>query len=203
MSDTELNFQDIYSTFHPKMLHYLTRLVGEREAEDLTQEVFMKVNQALEGFRGESSFSTWIYRIATNAALDRQRSPSFQRTVRDRSTEERAAETADMDVWTGQKMISFDRQLIRTEMNECIRDFIFRLPADYRTVVILKEIEGFKNREVAEILGVSLDTVKIRLHRARARLKREFEAHCSFYRDERNVFSCDLKTALRDFKEST
>lgn len=203
MGDGKLNFQDIYGTFHPKILHYLTRLVGGREAEDLTQEVFIKVSRALEEFRGESSVSTWIYRIATNAALDTQRSPSFQRTAGDLSTEEREAETADKDVWTGQKIIPLDRQLIRKEMNECIRDFIFRLPPDYRAVVVLREIEGFKNREVAEIIGVSLDTVKMRLHRAKALLKKQFEAHCSFYRDERNVFSCDLKTALRGFKEST
>jgi RNA polymerase sigma-70 factor (ECF subfamily) len=203
MSDGKLNFQDIYNAYHARILRYLKRLVGEREAEDLTQEVFIKVSGALEGFRGESSVSTWIYRIATNAAMDRQRSPSFQRAAGDLSTEEREAEAADKNVWTGQKIIALDRQLIRKEMNECIRDFIFRLPSDYRTVVILREIEGFKSRETAEILGISLDAVKIRLHRARVLLKKEFEAHCNFYRDERNVFSCDLKTALRDFKKST
>ena len=198
-----MNFQDIYNAFHPKILRYLRRLVGELEAEDLTQEVFIKVSGALEGFRSESSLSTWIYQIATNAALDRQRSPYFQRMIRDRSAEEREEETPDTDAWTGQKIIPLDQQLIRKEMNECIRDFIFQLPVDYKTVVVLSELEGFKNREIAEILGVSLDTVKMRLHRARALLKKEFESHCTFYRDERNVLSCDLKTALRNLKKST
>lgn len=203
MSDKKLKFQEIYSIFHPKVLHYLTRLVGESDAEDLTQEVFIKISRSLEGFRGESSLSTWIYRVATNAALDKQRSTSFQSRRGELSTEEKETETAEKDLWTGQKIIPLDQQLIRKEMNQCIRDFIFRLPANYRAVVILSEIEGFKNREIAEILGTSLDTVKIRLNRARAQLKKEFETHCSFYHDERNVFSCDLKTALRDFKKST
>jgi RNA polymerase sigma-70 factor (ECF subfamily) len=203
MSVSKVDFQDVYSTYYPKILHYLRRLVGVSEAEDLTQDVFLKVSQALEGFRGESSLSTWIYRIATNTALDRQRSASFQRAVQDRSTEEKKAEAEDQDVWTRQKRIPLVQQLIHKEMHECIRDFIYRLPAGYRAVVILGELEDFKDREIAEILGVSLETVKMRLHRAREFLKKEFEAHCNFYHDERNILSCDLKSALKDYKEST
>jgi RNA polymerase sigma-70 factor (ECF subfamily) len=59
--------------------------------------------------------------------------------------------------------------------------------------VVLSELEGFRDDEIAEILEVSIHTAKIRLHRARARLKRELENHCNFYRDERNEFACDLK----------
>jgi RNA polymerase sigma-70 factor (ECF subfamily) len=81
MDDSELEFQKIYDAFQPKILRYLIRLVGENEAEDVTQEIFVKVSQALENFRGESKLSTWLYRIATHAALDRLRSPSFQRIV--------------------------------------------------------------------------------------------------------------------------
>jgi RNA polymerase sigma-70 factor (ECF subfamily) len=65
---------------------------------------------------------------------------------------------------------------------------------DYRTVIILSEIRDLKNQEVADILGISLDAVKIRLHRARARLKKEFEAGCTFYRDEDNELACDRKS---------
>ena len=69
-------------------------------------------------------------------------------------------------------------------MNACIREFIERLPPNYKMVMVLSELEGFKNDEIAEILGLSLDTVKIRLHRAREKLRKELEAGCSFYRDE-------------------
>jgi RNA polymerase sigma-70 factor, ECF subfamily len=78
-------------------------------------------------------------------------------------------------------------------MNSCIRNFIENLQENYRTVVILSELEGLKNKEIAEILNVSLDTVKIRLHRARTQLRKKLESNCNFYRDEQNELSCDLK----------
>jgi RNA polymerase sigma-70 factor (ECF subfamily) len=78
-------------------------------------------------------------------------------------------------------------------MNRCIRNYIEQLPEDYGTVLVLSEVEGFKNREIAEILEVSLDTVKIRLHRARAKLKESLGTHCNFYLDERSELACDRK----------
>jgi len=204
MSDNELEFQKIYDTFQPKIHRYLTRLVGEHEAEDLTQEVFTKVSQGLKNFRGESQLSTWIYRIATNIAFDRLRNPSFQQMIQKRlssdSTEEGKISTENV-VWTSERTPTIDQQLIRKEMNECIQNFIEKLPENYRTVLVLSELEGLKNREIAEILQVSLDTVKIRLHRARAKLKKELEIHCSFYRDERNELACDLKSAFEEFQK--
>lgn len=205
MSHDELEFQKIYDIFRPKILRYLTRLVGEYEAEDLTQEVFVKVSQALKTFRGESQLSTWIYRIATNAALDRLRSPSFQRMAQKRlsndSTASDRVQAEDKDVWTGEKTPLVEQQVIRKEMNKCIRNFIEKLPEDYRTVIMLSELEDLQNREIAEVLGASLDTIKIRLHRARAKLKEELETNCSFYRDERNELACDLKSALKEFRK--
>jgi RNA polymerase sigma-70 factor (ECF subfamily) len=63
--------------------------------------------------------------------------------------------------------------------------------------VVLSELEGFKNEEIAEILGVSIHTAKIRLHRARAGLKKELEIQCNFYRDDRNEFACDRKESTK------
>lgn len=182
MDANELEFQRIYDTFQPKILRYLTHLAGESEAEDLTQETFVKINQGLENFRGESQLSTWIYRIATNAALDKLRSPSFQR-IAQASLSEDLDETkiADKVICTEEKKPLIEQQLIREEMNKCIRSYIEKLPENYRTVLILSEWEGLKNNEIAEILGVTLDTVKIRLHRARSKLKEELETHCEFY----------------------
>jgi len=204
--DAELEFEKLHNTFRPKILRYLTRLVGEHEAEDLTQEVFIKVSRALKTFRGESQLSTWIYRIATNGALDRLRSFSSQRMAQKRLSNDSIAEgeieIEDKNVWTGEKAPSIETLLIREEMNECIRDFIENLPPDYRTVIVLRELEGLKNKEIAETLGVTLDTVKIRLHRARVKLKKELETHCSFYRDERNQLACELKSAFEGFRKS-
>ena len=70
MIESEPDFGKIYEDFRPRILRYLTRLVGEGEAEDLAQEVFVKIDRGLKTFRGESRISTWIYRIATHAAIE-------------------------------------------------------------------------------------------------------------------------------------
>ncbi len=201
---TDLDFQSIYKTFHPKIVRYRAHMVGWHDAEDVTQEVFVKVNQGLSSFKGESQVSTWIYRIATNSALDKLRSPSFRQTGRQSLSEdligESEIEIVDKNAWTGENAPSIETSAVRKEMNQCIRGVVGKLPESYRTVVVLSELEGFRDDEIAEILGVSLNTAKIRLHRARARLKKDLEAHCNFYRDDRNEFACDLKGSSESTK---
>ena len=181
----QLEFQDIFADFQPKILRYLSRMVGEMEAEDLTQETFVKVSQAFESFRGESKLSTWIYRIATNTALDRMRSPSFQRNASadqmDMLKLEDIGEMPDCDPVSGEKTIPLERQCVKDEMGRCLLGYIDKLPESYRTVLLLSDMEALSNKEIAEILGVSLDTIKIRLHRARERLREELLSHCEFY----------------------
>lgn len=200
MCDTSVDFRQIHDIYRPKILRYLTRLVGKPEAEDLTQTVFVKISEGLKNFRGEASLSTWIYRIATNAAVDRLRSQSTQRAVAvplpAPSISEDNVDADKHDVSADEGTPSVDTDVIRVEMNECIKQFIDYLPKGYRTVIVLSDIEGFKNNEIADILDVSLDTVKIRLHRARQQLKKELEAGCDFYRDERNEFACDHKSEV-------
>ena len=201
MQSGELEFRRIYADFQPRILRYMGRMVGEREAEDLTQEVFVKVNRALDGFRGESSLSTWLYRIATNAALDRRRSPSFRRSTPRELADEAGemgdeAESGRGEARAGERAPSAEEQLVRKEMNECIRDYVEKLPDNYRTTLVLSELEGLKDGEIAEILGVSLETVKIRLHRARAKLKRELMLHCDAVWVEDNEFLPDLRCVL-------
>jgi len=196
MNAGETKLREIYAVFQPKILRYLTCMVGESEAEDLTQEVFIKIGPALEGFRGEASLSTWIYRIATNTALDRLRSSSFQRATLnslDQQSPTCEPEMDDKNVWTGEKTPPVEHQIFRKEMNDCVQGFIENLPEDYRTVLILNEFEGLRNKEIAEILEISLSTVKIRLHRARERLKNELMANCDSYWVENNEFFPELK----------
>jgi RNA polymerase sigma-70 factor (ECF subfamily) len=206
MSERTLEFQEIYETFQPKILRYLARLVGEDEAEDLTQETFVKVNQALENFRGESKLSTWLYRIATNTALDRLRSPSFREAAAVKlpsdAIEKDEPELDDRNAWTGEKTPLVEPQIYRKEMSACIRDFIGKLPESYRTVLVLSEMESLSNHEIAEILGVSLDTVKIRLHRARAKLRQELETHCDSDWVEGNEFLPDLRQVSRKSRKT-
>ena len=200
MANDKPEFRKIYEEFHQRISSYLERMVGKNDAEDLTQEVFVKVNNGLNEFKGESNLSTWIYRIATNAALDRIRSRAFResKTTMPLPVAHEETEAAEAGALVADMSLSAEREAVRNEMNECIREFVDRLPADYRTVIILSEIKDLRNQEVADILGLSLDAVKIRLHRARARLKAEFEAGCDFYHNEDGQLACDRKKRMKE-----
>jgi RNA polymerase sigma-70 factor (ECF subfamily) len=181
-----VDFKSVHDKFRPKVLQYLTRLVGEWDAEDLTQSVMLKVSDGLPGFRGESCIATWIYRVATNAALDKLRSTKAQRAHVLLPIEGPADVEHDLEDLHGvveAQAPSAEAVVMRAEMSACIRGFVDRLPENYQTVIALSDLEGFKLSEVAAILGVSLETVKIRLHRARARLRSDLEAGCDFYCD--------------------
>lgn len=185
---TSAEFQRIHDSFRPRVLRYLTRLVGGREAEDLAQSVMLKVSNGLPGFRNESSLSTWIYRIATNAARDRLRLPPED------PVPAAEAESGKDAVPLEEPAPSVESTAIRAEMSACIRDFVDHLPEPYRVVMVLSEIEGFKDAEIAAILGVSPGTVKIRLHRAREKLRDDLREGCSFQRDEDMGLACDRKS---------
>jgi RNA polymerase sigma-70 factor (ECF subfamily) len=196
MDDLALDFHEIYAAFYPKITGYLRRLVGDAEAEDVAQDVFVKVSRALPDFRGESRLSTWVYQIATNAARDRLRSPSFRQTARecpaDVSAEGGETELADRDALTGKPALSVEGQVVRQEMDACIQEFMMKLPEDYRIVLALSDLEGLKDRQIADILGIKLGAAKIRLHRARERLRKELVEHCDSYWVEGNEFVPNL-----------
>jgi len=192
-SETE-GFEAIHSSYRPRIVRYLTRLVGPDAAEDLTQEVFVKVSRGLLNFKGDAKLSTWIYRIATNIATDRLRSRSFKQTQSDKAISPQEGSVEDTNALPDEKSPSIERQLMRDQMSSCVNDYINALPENYRAVVILSDIEGLTNQEIAEVLDVTLDTVKIRLHRGRAKLKEELKAGCRFDRDEDDVLICDPKS---------
>ena len=178
-------FDRIYAEHHARILRYLTRMVGAQDAEDLAQEVFIRAARSYDDFRHEAKIETWLYRIATHVAVDRLRGTASRReTLLGQELDEVAAD--------GQESVSsLEEKTLRRAANECIRNVIYGLPENYRTPLILSELEGFTNREIAEILDVSLDTVKIRLHRAKEQLKQALLDACQFSRDERNELTCD------------
>jgi RNA polymerase sigma-70 factor (ECF subfamily) len=94
-----------------------------------------------------------------------------------------------------------DTLLIRKDMNECIRGLVNDLPENYQAVLVLADLECYSNAETADVLGLSLDTVKIRLHRARLQLKKSMARACHLYRDGRNEFSCDRKSTVLELKK--
>jgi len=183
----------LYSTWAPGIRRYLARLVGEAEADDLAQEVFVRACRGLSRFRAESRVSTWLYRIATHVAIDRLRAPSFQRQV--------ASEGAkDPDVLAPANAGGQDdpeSRAARGEMRRCILDVVAELPQGQRAVLLLSEVGGLTDREAAIALGVSLEAAKIRLHRARQRLRSLLQSRCDFYRDDRNEFACEPQARPR------
>ena len=178
-------FDRIYAEHHARILRYLTRMVGAQDAEDLAQEVFIRAAKAYDGFRHEAKIETWLYRIATHVAVDRLRGTALRRET---MLGEELGEVAEDGREAGSTL---EEKTLRRAANECIRNVIYGLPENYRTPLILSELEGFTNREIAEILEVSLDTVKIRLHRAKDKLKKALLDACQFSRDERNELTCD------------
>ena len=194
MMPPEYGFKIIYDEYYQKIVQYLTRIVGPNDAEDITQDVFDKVSRSIREFRGDSKLSTWIYRIATNTAIDRLRSAAYKDSSKHGPIEE-AAGLEDQSDWTAPKPTTTDQTVIRKEMSECVIEFVDNLPSDYKTVIVLSELEGLANKEIAEILGISLENVKARLHRARAKLKATLNEGCDFYHNEQNTLACDRKSS--------
>lgn len=194
-------FQKIHSEFRPRIFRYLCRMAGEADAEDICQEVFVKVSNALSGFRGESSLSTWIYRIATNTAHDHIRSAlSRHASLHTEISDADDALAGEAVINQVDSMLLPDTLLIHKDMNDCIRGIVDSLPELYRSALVLSDLEGLTNSEIAGVLGISMDAVKIRLHRARTMLRKKLEKKCVFYRDERNELACDRKPLSLKFR---
>ena len=148
---SETEFKKVYNEFYPKILKYLSRIAGEEDAEDVAQTVFEKISQNLDDFKGDSKLSTWIYRIATNTTIDKMRSSYHKHASRQKPLDD-ISNAEDKNIWTRKSKTSTDQKIIKKEMQDCIREFIERLPQDYKTVLTLKDLEGFTNSEIAEIL---------------------------------------------------
>lgn len=183
------DFDSIYKEFQQRIYRYLSNLTCEEDALDLTQAVFLKVSRSLDSFREQSSLSTWIYRIATNTAHDYAASS----LAKQKGAEQLFDDDGSIDNLPDTGLSGIDREYIRREMNACIRGVVNQLPESYRTVLLLSEFEERANSEIAEILSISIDTVKIRLHRGRTALRKAMESQCSLYHDERNELMCDRK----------
>ncbi|UCC85822.1 MAG: sigma-70 family RNA polymerase sigma factor [Anaerolineales bacterium] len=185
------DFSNVFDEFQRPIYNYLLRLTqNHAQAEDLTQETFIRVHRSLPTFRGDASLTTWIYRIATNVSLDHFRRRATRQAKAALSLEETQSERE----WVVDENAPAPEQVAsQSEMSDCVQRFIWRLPPSYRTVMVLHDLQGLKNREIADVLDCSLHTVKIRLHRARKKLRAILDAGCDFAHDERNVFVCEPK----------
>ncbi len=176
-------FEDVARELSGPLLRYLQRLTGKSAiANDLLQETLSRIAMGLGGFEGRSSLRTWAFSVASRVAADHFRRPETRLHIVDVDEMPEVGEEADVD-----------ERLIIDEMNACVRGVIDGLPADYRTALVLHDLEGLTAAETAQVCGCSLETAKIRIHRARRRLRQSLEGQCTFYRGRDGGVRCDRK----------
>ncbi len=149
-------FERLYRRHQGRVYSLACRMAGEQDAPELTQDVFVRAWQKLETFRGDAAFGSWLYRVAVNVAYAH---------LRKRTTERRR--TADPEIPLALARGPRDGAEIRLDFEVAIE----RLPAGAREVFVLHDVEGYKHREIAEMIGITAGTSKSQLHRARMLLR--------------------------------
>lgn len=142
------------------------RMTGSSEdSRDLTQDIFFRAYKSIRNFRGDSKFSVWLYRLASNACIDflRRRKEELSLTVTDEDGEVREFEIPDA-------RYSPETEFERQQLKEAVNRGLLRLPADQRQILIMRDINGLQYDAIGEILEIPEGTVKSRLHRARRNL---------------------------------
>ncbi|MGD0548000.1 MAG: sigma-70 family RNA polymerase sigma factor [Terracidiphilus sp.] len=162
----EAAFNFLAEKYHRPIIHFLFRMVRNQAiAEELAQEVFLRVYRARQSYRAEAKFSTWLYRIAANLAVNHARDTKHERTVQyvylDAPDEETGAapEVAD-------GALSVEQQLLRAERMKAIRAKVRSLPERQRMAVLMHKYQGMDYREIGEVLKLSESAVKSLLFRA-------------------------------------
>jgi RNA polymerase sigma-70 factor (ECF subfamily) len=177
------SFEELAIKLGPQLRAYLERMVrNAADADDLLQETLMRIARGLPAFEGRASVKNWSYRIASNVAIDFLRKSAkttvveFDETVAD-----------ELEAGPGD-----EERLVFDEMNRCVREVIDSLPPEYRAALILHHLQG------AEILEISLANAKVRIHRAKVRLREALGDACEFYTSEEGALHCTRKAATRD-----
>jgi RNA polymerase sigma-70 factor (ECF subfamily) len=171
-------FQELVQKYQQKVFNFGMRMCGEaRDAEDLVQETFLNVFRYLEGFRYETRFKNWMFRIATTACLKKKRKPKHA-PERELSLEEfmpREGEELPDEApeWARAPLA----QVLNEELARHLKEAIIELPKKYRMVIALRDMEGFSTEETARILDISTANVKVRLHRARLFLREKLKGY--------------------------
>ncbi len=156
-------FEEIYKRHHRRVYSICLRMLqNPNEAEDLTQDVFIQLYRKIGSFRGDSAFTTWLHRMTVNQVLMhfRKRTVKYEKTTEEGDTpEQTVAGTANPE-----RMRIIDKIALDNAIEQ--------LPAGYKNVFVLHDVEGFEHEEVARILGCSVGTSKSQLHKARLKLQK-------------------------------
>lgn len=180
-----MHLTEIYDQYYQRVRRFILHMVkNEWLADDLVQETFIKINNNLEDIRDTSKLSSWVFRIAYNLCQDYFRSQGKAPLV----------DNGDLPgEETSHRVPQTHKKLEQFQMRQCVFGLVNHLPESLRSVIILSDIEEFSQQEVAKVMGITVGNVKIRLHRARKKLKLLVEEYCTLEVDERNVLSCQPK----------
>jgi RNA polymerase sigma-70 factor (ECF subfamily) len=160
-------FEYLYRLHSRRVYAVCLRMVGDTtEAEDLTQEAFLRLFRKIHTFRGESAFSTWLHRLVVNIVLMHLRKKSLP-VVSIEATHDPDNETSSPSIDIAAPDLFLEGSIDRINLRRCIA----QLPVGYRTVFVLHDIQGYEHHEIAEMLGRSVGVSKSQLHRARMRLR--------------------------------
>jgi RNA polymerase sigma-70 factor (ECF subfamily) len=181
---TQSERQPPLAEHRPAIRRYVIGLVRDpAEADDLTQETFLRAHRSRESLRDPDAALPWLYGLATNACVDRLRRRA-RRAPRESGLDPEAV--APPDPSPGAAL-----QAEREEMSTCVQAYVGKLSDSYRAVLFLHDVNGLSAREIGELLGDSTGAVKIRLHRARGKLRAALESGCDFSTDERGTLVCE------------
>ncbi|WP_419659003.1 RNA polymerase, sigma-24 subunit, ECF subfamily [Desulfosarcina variabilis str. Montpellier] len=175
-------FYELVNRYQKSLYNFGLRMCDNpSDAEDLVQDTFLNVFRYLKGFRFETKFKNWLYRVATSACLKKKRrskfAPDKELSLDTFLPGDESAVSMDTPRWASQPL----DQLLGDELGDVIRDALMDLPEKYRLVIVLRDVEGFSTQETAEILGLTPTNIKVRLHRARLFLR---EALKNYYEKE-------------------
>ena len=168
----ERGVEELVSRYAGFVYRVALRLTGNSaDAEEITWEVMLTVARKVSGFRGDSALSSWIYRIATNAAYEKLRARPLPAVP----LEDALHRLAEAEPWVGEPRdwsAWCEDPAVQAELRTVLETAIAELPLEYRIAIVLHDVEGLSNVEVADLLGHSLPAVKSRVHRARLALRR-------------------------------
>ncbi|HTM46682.1 MAG TPA: sigma-70 family RNA polymerase sigma factor [Polyangiaceae bacterium] len=171
----ERAFNELVLAYQERVFGLVLRMLGQRsEAEDMAQEVFVQVFKAIDQFRGDAKLSTWIYRIAVNLCKNRN-----VYLARRQSRKQDEFELAEHDIVQARSVQSSvdleppDQLVQGQELERIVHAAIARMDAEFREVLVLRDVEDLSYEEIMDITGLAIGTVKSRIHRARLQLKEE------------------------------
>lgn len=176
--------EDLADRYASRLFNFGLRMCGNSsDAQDMVQDTFVNVIRYLNSFRGEAKLKNWLYRLASSACIKKRRGknkPEREIALEDVMPNHENGAQPDIPDWSGSPVDS----LMNTELRGRLVEAVGRLPHKYRLVFTLRDIEGFNTAEVAAMLNITPQTVKTRLHRARAFLRKDLMAYYMEHRRE-------------------